>query len=256
MNAAADALASPSTGGGIDRRAASFHAIVLAAGASRRFGDGHKALAGVDGDRGTLLLALETLSARADCSGTTVVTGAFADAVEAQVRGRSDGTRLVHNFEADVRGPLHSLVVGLAGLESEPVWVFHADTYYAADFLACLTADGPPVPCVAAFRPDLRDATLPAAAEVPLATDGTRVVAIGPGTRGPFAMAPAVRWPPHVWPVLVEADAQGLDYQWQVLATLVAGDGGGVAAQTVPADSFFDVDTPGDLRDARRRLAR
>lgn len=236
-----------------------FHAVVLAAGASTRFGGGtHKALAPLVGSAGTLDLLLARLDQDARCTGVTVVTGAFAGEVEAACEAAHVAIplRTVHNPEFSDSGLLHSLVLAVEELEPQNLWVFLADTYYRESFMERLWRPATAAAVVCVFRPDRPAGAPSTSADVPVAvSNGAKVEGIGPGYPREFEMAPAVGWSARSWTQIIAADAAGLRMQWQAIARLIDAEPDGVAALQVPAGSFFDVDTPEELARGRQQLA-
>ena len=94
-------------------------AVVLAAGASRRFGADNKLLAHIEGR--TLLERIVNALTIAGISDIVVVTGQDRAAVEASLRGRP--VRFVHNTSWE-SGMGSSIGAGVAGLDADVVGCF------------------------------------------------------------------------------------------------------------------------------------
>lgn len=88
-------------------------AVVLAAGASRRFGADNKLLAEIDGQ--TLIARVLTVLADAGVAQVVVVTGWDAEGISCAVRGHN--VRLAHNAGWDA-GMGSSIGVGIAALDA------------------------------------------------------------------------------------------------------------------------------------------
>jgi len=93
--------------------------VLLAAGASRRFGEDNKLLAHIDGR--TLLERIVNALTIAGISDIVVVTGHDRAAVEAALRGRP--VRFVHNASWE-SGMGSSIAAGVAGLDADVVGCF------------------------------------------------------------------------------------------------------------------------------------
>jgi molybdenum cofactor cytidylyltransferase len=94
-------------------------AVLLAAGASRRFGEDNKLLAHIDGR--TLLERIVNTLTIAGISDIVVVTGHDRAAVEAALRGRP--VRFVHNASWDT-GMGSSIAAGVAALDADVIGCF------------------------------------------------------------------------------------------------------------------------------------
>lgn len=249
--------------------------VILAAGMGRRFaGPGHKALAPVLGDRGTLELLLEQVRTLDDMSGVTVVSGRHREAVEGAVRQALPTARTVHNPAYDTTGPLQSLACAIDEDSAEDILVLLADTVYDSDFLLALAglmpqgSDAPPV-AQGRARADAsalgcavfvqRSAATDAIDEsrVPVAVEDGIVVGIGAGP-SQYEMAPAVLWGAESLGWLRSAAHGAARKQWHAIAGLIAlGEplAGRLPAIEVPATSSRDVDTEADLAAVRALLA-
>lgn len=222
-----------------------WHVVVLAAGRGRRMGSAvHKALLRVCDGGGTLDLILTWVSERQPLS-VTVVTGLDDSGIVGRARSYP-GVRTRRNPDPDPSGMLGSLAVGIADLVvTDPLLVLLGDTVYREDFQRALDELGTGT-AIPVRRPPA--GRLP---EVPVELRGNLVA--GLGGSGDLEMASAVLWGPRDVHVIAPAAARGFTTQWQVLNPMVR-SGARVEAVEVASDSLFDVDTPADLDEARRRL--
>lgn len=232
--------------------------VLLAAGRGRRLGiDGHKALVPVRADSGTLALLLDTLT-RLPVGQIHLVTGHAADAVAGAARSIVPDVRCVHNPDPAGTEMLQSLAIALCGRPgpARDVWVLSADTLYAPAMLSGLlkVADGEPAVAVA-------PADAQGGREIGVTVSGDRVLRLGRDLPGAtHRMAHAVRWPAGWQERVIAGAGDGLRFQWEVLARILAEPGGAatpaIRAVRVAADAATDLDTPADLAALRHHLAR
>jgi molybdenum cofactor cytidylyltransferase len=191
-------------------------AVLLAAGASRRFGEDNKLLAHIDGR--TLLERIVNALTIAGISDIVVVTGHDRAAVEEALRGRP--VRFVHNARWE-NGMGSSIATGVAGLD--------------ADVVGCFIVPGdvgllPPrlvSDLVSAFRQQKHDCIV-----YPTTAAGEQ--------RNP------VLWPHRHFGALL---ALPPDKGAKALLQLVASECVPVLAEDA---AISDIDTPADLEDARK----
>lgn len=230
--------------------------VILAAGRGSRFGpDQHKSLAPVDNQGGTLARLLRQLAADPHAGDVTVVVGAHAERVARTARNIVADVHLVANDRFAESGPAGSLAAAMRDLRPGPLWTLLADTVYREDFLDAMWSAPVDGAAVAVMRPRQPREFPVTDSDVPVVVRQGHVMALGPDHPRDFEMAPAVRWPAEHWP-LVLAGAHH-PTQWRIIdQALTKGTIDAPHAVEVPADSYFDVDTHADLRDARRRLSK
>lgn len=200
-------------------------AILLAAGASRRFGDADKLLADWGDGMPVAVRVLRALDCEAVDTVIAVVRPDGAELAGALSAASTPGRLIVVVNEAPDRGLASSLVAGLTTIPG------------GASGLIVTPAD----------LPGLTSATVRRLAHA-YAADGSRRVAYAALPDG--SQRNPVVWPPRLWPALAKltGDAGG--------KTLIAKDAdmnGAVAVTVQQSDELSDIDTPQDLARFTRR---
>lgn len=225
--------------------------IILAAGRGRRMGlTEHKALVPAITGQGTLERLLRQLSGL-QVGAVTVVTGHRRASVAATVRKWLPRARCVHNPLFETTEILQSLACAFARCAPRhDCWVLMADTVYADAALAALFSAPPGGVAVAVTVRSPGDGT-----EIAVSVrDGAVVALAGDAARGGWRMAHAVRWPVALQRRLCAASADGLRFQWQLVAELLKEQPAGsftARAVMLPLGSACDLDTADDLTRAR-----
>lgn len=225
--------------------------IILAAGRGRRMGlTEHKALVPAVAGQGTLERLLRQLSGL-PVGAVTVVTGHRQASVAATVRKWLPRARCVHNALFETTEILQSLACAFAQCAPRhDCWVLMADTVYADVALAALFSAPPGGVAVALTVRSPGEAT-----EIAASVRDGAVVALGDDeAHGGWRMAHAVRWPAALHGRLCAASAEGLRFQWQLVAKLLNEQQSGsftVRAIMLPLGSACDLDTADDLTRAR-----
>ena len=229
--------------------------LILAAGLGRRFGgDRYKALVPLLGGEGSLQRLLRQLRLLAPDALIHVVVNHHDSEVEVATRALSVAITCAGDGQLRSGSPLASLVVGLKSLARDrPVpgaWVLFADTLYSGQVLARLLAGASDRLLVASQAPG----TTAAADRIGLRLEpiSWRLISLGPSEpTNQGVMAPAVYWPRASWDTLAAAVERGLVLQWQALREHLPAS----PAWVLPLAGLTpDIDTPDDLREARRFL--
>lgn len=230
--------------------------VILAAGLGRRFGgDRPKSLVPLLGGEGSLQRLLRQLLLLAPDALIHVVVNHRASEVEAATRALSTAITCAGDARLLRGSPLASLLAGLDSLARDrPVpgaWVLFADTLYSGQVLERLLACGSERLLVASQAPGTTAAT--DLIGLRLEPSSWRLIALGPAEpTNQGVMAPAVYWPRASWDTLAAAVERGLALQWQALREHLPAS----PAWVLPLAPGFvrDIDTPDDLREARRSL--
>jgi molybdenum cofactor cytidylyltransferase len=197
-------------------------AVLLAAGASRRFGAADKLLAPLAG-KPLVRWTAEAVSG-SSLAPVVVVTGPDPAPFAAALAGLT-GLRFVPNPDAE-RGMGTSIAAGIAALGAEGL-----------DGAAVVPGD----------MPLLSTALIDALAAAFRAVNGGRIVYA--------AAADGAQRNPVLWPARHFADLARLDGAGGGKAILAAHAAEGLAVPNMPEWRLADIDTPADLDDAARRLA-
>lgn len=256
----------------------SLEVVILAAGLGQRFeqsgGAGHKALAPIWNERGTLPLLLSNLRCCLidDSIPVTIVTGRWSDQI--LPFAKQDRVQLLHNPQFRDESLLQSLARALCVVRTRYVLVLFADTFYTINSLATMlqacwqesqsSRDNvllAVTPTQGACFDDRQRQT-----GVCIALDDT-VLQFNPPVCD-WQMAPAILWPSIHFPRLIAAAREGrMRTQWEVLEQVLdhqrldvdpspttttrteqGFSGNTLRAVRLPLLSILDVDTTHDLQ--------